>query len=213
MHGHGIYEHHSGMQVKTGDDGNFSHSNPVSRCSSNETVPQNQQQPHQPQSAMDAGINGSPSHFQFPSIPHEDAMPPPGVEIGKSEPMPPPSVGPHKPKAMPQGITAIPMYHSGVVPYVPLMASSSLSEHSSHGIFGMGSLSGMDPNSGYTVSSEGSIEHSNRNNNNSTHAHEGMMANLTANPIQFIPKIVPPSPSYVTGSIGNMYTWLQYIAH
>ena len=101
---------------------------------------------------------------------------------------------------MTQGIAAVPMYHPGMVPYVPIMASGSTVEHSS---FGMGSLSGLDPSIGYVVSSDGSLEHSNRNNNNSTHTQEGMMANLAANPIQFIPKIVPSSPGYIMAPTGE----------
>ena len=162
------------MQSEDGSSVEYPHSNPVSRCSSNdETVHQQQQQQQQ---SMEPGHN--PNVFQFPNI---DTM---GGEI-KTEQMQG-SSGIAKPRPVVPGAA---VYHPGTVamPYIQVTPHGHMYGYPGHSMVGNGYVDGGEENP--------SVDHTNRNNNNSTHDGGNInLANLAVNPWHFIPKIVPTLP-------------------
>ncbi len=175
---------YGGQKIQS-DDGNsveYSHSNPVSRCSSNETIPQ--------QHSMEPGPN--PSVFQFPNFTPGDGM----VGEIKTEQMQSGPQGIAKPKPISMGPPGVPFYHSAVaMPYIQVGAHGHAHYHP--GAFGHH----ID---GFAADGDGVDHiHGNRNNNNSTHDSGNInLANLAVNPWHFIPKILPPSPGYFMAPTG-----------
>lgn len=170
-------------KVQSEDSGSVGYppSNPVSRCSSSETLAQNQQ-------AVEAGVDGAQSQgvFTFPIPPNDPDMKPDLQQI-------------HKPKPLMPG----PMYSA--MPYIQVGPHMNLAS-----IHGLGF--NFDQSNSYMDGAAGeggahAVDHSNRNNNNSTHEGGGInLANLAINPIQFIPRIVPavpPSPGYFMNPSGE----------
>lgn len=179
----------AGQKVQS-EDGEYSHSNPVSRSSSNETIPQ--------QHSMEPGPN--PSVFQFPNLSPADGM----VGEIKTEQIPGGPSGIAKPKPIPMGLPGVPVYHSAVaMPYIQVAGAPGNAQYHAapvgyhHGTFG-------NLADGFAGDSIGIAQvQENRNNNNSLHDSGNInLASLAVNPWHFIPKILPPSPGYLMAPTG-----------
>ena len=173
------YHHHHPQQQVDGhklDPGEGSSTGAVSRCSSNETVVQNQ---HTTAGVVADPASSQGSYFTFP--------PPESMGEIKSEPMNPAAAGIHKPKPLTPG----PHLYSAAAVAMPFVQFAPMNSQYTTGYLNSGELNG------YTNLGAIGGDAGNRNNNNSTVAN-GVSHSMT----NFAPVFIPPSPGFFVAPTG-----------
>ena len=170
------YHHHHQQQVDGHklDPGEGSSTGAVSRCSSNETIVQNQ---HTTAGVATDPASSQGSYFTFP--------PPESLGEIKTEPMNP-AAGIHKPKPLTPG----PHLYSAAAVAMPFVQFAPMNSQYT-GYLNSGELNGY-ANLGAIGGDAG-----NRNNNNSTVAN-GVSHSMT----NFAPVFIPPSPGFFVAPTG-----------